>query len=309
MWHMIARRWRSEEAPGFSKVGAAAFMIGSTVLIVGSAWAALASGPGSIVEVFANGDAGAAISLMLTLGYTGMILAICVFALSNASPSPFLTSKGFHRMRRHGWSGLGVLRDESTSLPLGILAALLTIAGGCVLYHRLIATGIVAGWPALGPAALLLVMLASIALFAQAVFERFAPRGRFVVLFIAWAVPILAFGVLAAAEARPAIAAYAVVPCPPAAAFFALDNLAASIETSGDAPAIAYVRNETEIAYHFPLLPIVGTAIQLTLAIGAQAVNLRDRADRRRAALGPNPAQAPGSARAPANNAGAAEPA
>jgi hypothetical protein len=309
MWHMIARRWRSEESPGFSKVGAAAFMIGSAVLIVGSAWAALAAGPGLIIELVGDSDAASHVTLMLTLGYTGMILAAAVFALANASPSPFLASKGFHRMRRHGWSGLGILRDESTSLPLGVLGAALTIAGGCVLYHRLIATGIVSGWPSIGSASLLLVILASIALFAQAVFERFAPRGRFVVLFIAWALPVLIFGVLVAAEARPVIAAYAVLPCPPAAAIFALDHLAGTIEVPPDTPAFAYMRSDDEIAEHFPMMPIVGAAIQLALAIGAQAANLRDRTARRRAALHPGVARDPGETHAPARHAGAAEPA
>ena len=286
MWHVVARKWRSEEAPAFSKLGAAAFILGTSTLALGSGWASLAIDGGIMRNLpqFAD-EYDARLGLVLTLVYTGMILAMGMFTLSNASASPFITSKGFHRMRKHGWKSLGLLRDESSSLPLAMLVAACTSISAALLYNRLIAAGMVEGWPSAASAGMLLIALASMALFAQAVFERYMLRGRCVVIFLVWVVPAMTFMVLAAGDARPAIAAYAALPCPPATAVFALDQMTASIPMPPGVEPVWLVREETELAGLFPALAITGVAIHLSLAVIAQTVNLRDRSRRRRMAM------------------------
>lgn len=286
MWHVVARKWRAEDSPAFSKVGAAAFILGTSTLALGSAWASLAIDGGIMRQLEPFSDAfDARLGLTLTLVYTGMILLLGVFTVSNASSSPFLTSKGFHRMRKHGWRSLGMLRDESSSLPLALLVCATTSISALLLYHRLIVAGLVAGWPNAGWGALLLVSLGSAVLFAQAVFERFTLRGRCVVVFLVWVVPAMAFMVLAAADAKPEIACYIATPCPPATAVFAMDQMAASIPLPPDAHPVSLLRGEDAFDGVYPALPAVGVAVQIALAIGAQTFNLRDRSRRRRVAM------------------------
>lgn len=289
LWHLISRRWRADDIPGFSKLGAALFLFATSTLVLASGWASLSGDHGILGLLNGHNASHASVartSLILAMLYTLMILCFGVFTLANASASPFLTSKGFHRMRRHGWRRLGVLRDESTSLPLALLAIATTTTGACAMYGLLVRRAVIPGWPSLATGALVLVSLACVILFAQAVCERFNTRGRFVAFFLVWVIPFLVFGVLMGADARPAIALYAALPCPPTTAFLTLDQALASLSLPDGMQPITLLRNEDGLAKNFPALPITGALVHLALAIGAQSVNLRDRARRKATALG-----------------------
>jgi hypothetical protein len=290
LWHLISRRWRSEDIPGFSKIGGAVFYIGTTTLVLGSAWAAFADPKGilALVEQF-DGDGDGSVTpnagVVLCLLYSLIIVAIGVFTVANTSPSPFVTTKGFRRMRKHGARSLGWLSDAASSLPIAMLAAAVTAGSACALFGLLRRGDIVLGWPTPLNGAMVLTVFVSIVIFAQAVCERFSARGRFVVVFVVWMIPLFAVGVLVAAEATPKIAGYIALPFPPAAAFFALDQAMSTVPVAEGFDAIRWVRDSSELGGEFPRLAIVGCALHVALAVGAQTLNLRDRANRKRAAL------------------------
>lgn len=287
MWHMVSRRWRADDTPGFSKSGALVFQLALSTLVLGSGWAAIHGGPGPLSQLARVGrELPLEAKLVFTLAYTIVVLAVGMFAFGNASPSPFLTSRGYQKMRKQGRASLGLWRDESTALPLAILTVLITIASAAVLYASFRIDGDVARWPAPLWSLLFALTIAGATLFSHGVCERCATRDRLVAIFIVWIVPVLVVAVLAAADARPRFPAFAATPFPIAAAVVTAEQALSTVtNTATDAP-IEWLRHEPELRALYPALPITAAALQIALGIGAQTINIRDRARRRRLALG-----------------------
>lgn len=303
MWHMVARRWRADDIPGFSKAGALVFQLVVSTLILGSAWAAIHGGPGALSAMVRSGaDPPTAIKLLFGLLYTLIVCAVGGFAILNAAPNPFLTSRGFQKMRKQGRTSLGIWRDESTSLPVAALTILLTVASACILFASFRIDGIVTDWPHPAWSALFLLTLAGAALFCQGIAERCATRDRFIVLFVVGVIPILTFAVLMAADAHPRFPLFAATPFAVASALYTAEQALSTVSDASTGEPVRWLRNLSEFAPYFPALPITAAVLQIALGIGAQAINIRDRARRRRLALGtdvpaPTALHAPGAPR------------
>jgi len=292
LWHLISRRWRADDIPGFSKIGGTVFLLGATFLALGGAWAAF-TGPHGILRIYesfagkSSSDDIANVGVALSMLYTLMILVIGIFTVANCSPSVFLTGKGYQRMRKRGERSLGWFQDASSSLPIGILAGFLTVMSACMLYGLLCRQGIVLGWPTIANGAVYLGVLFAVALFAQGIAERCTTRMRFVVVFVLWIVPLMAIGVLAAADADELLASFVSLPCPPAAAFFALDQATSTVAVPEGVHALGWARRSAELGPEVPALAIVGCGVHVALATVAQVLNIRTRRAKRHIALHP----------------------
>lgn len=254
----VYRRWLRQEAHIFGKWFAVGFCLVLQFLLLGSLWPQLTGGgfESRFMRQIAMefGEAG---STMLSLYVWSILAVIAVTMLINlTTPTVHGYVRGLRRARKLGLSRLPLGHDTAGSTPIAVgLAATLVLGYVLTVRPVLGLRGVFEEAPGLARLASIPLLLVGLTFYVQAARQRFGARGLFVIVFVIWVIPALAFAVMAASKDALRVPGYYVaLPSPGANLMYATLNL------------VGLELEDTE-AGHLPALTWLSVVFNLTAAL------------------------------------------
>lgn len=218
-----ARKLETDDASSFSRVGSLLFYATGMALILGGAWNAV-HGPGKDVL-----SAQSSVALTASAHLLGSALLVGAL-LANLAPDPLYLIRTLRRARQRGRSGLGLLEDGASTLPLVVPFVVLAAAGmGLIILggssHIPLSSMLgMHTWLGLTSMAALMVFIAGAAEYAVLTMKSASRSGAWWIAFVAVVVPLLLAALLSLVTGEHSVALY-VAALSPAFPAYGLPNL------------------------------------------------------------------------------------
>lgn len=282
MYHVVRRKWLDPAWHALSKGFSLVFMAGVLFLLVGSLWP-LVLNP-TKHQQWLNALNGPSHEDALPL-FVGLFFVVCVpavlLAVSLITPTAQSTRKGYRRAKKLGLRRAPWSWDSASSLPW-TLALILMAMGAFVGFTLSIQAGPVYDvtpvmWRWLVVPAALLV---TVALTVQGMLEVLSRRAVLLMLFLLWAVPVMAGVVLLAAFEAWKPAMYLGTLCPATAGGLSLAFL---LDTMWQADSDRVLWQSAEAAAVGQQVIVLTVGLYSVLMLTMQVLRIRVSAARRQA--------------------------
>lgn len=225
MFVVVHRKWSREHGHPFSKPLALVFYAVALLFLVGGLWPIVADK--AVYDNLTGRVGGWPIPPAEVLGMLAYVLLlisgiVCLFLIHVESPSNLTVLKGLRRARKLSLPRVPLASDAASSLPLTVAMIILTATGCAVLLGLAAGSGrFFESPPPLSAALAPLALFAAMALFVQAVRERFSPRVFYLTVFLLWTLPLFTGLVMYAAWEAWVAGTYVALPFPPMALYLA----------------------------------------------------------------------------------------
>ncbi len=207
---MLWRRWRRAGSHLLGKLWALGLFCWMQLMLLGNALPLIAPGlifPSRQInrrflqsETWqpAIGEAAAMIGL-----YGAVTLLMLVLLILVITPTPDDQIRGLQRSRKRGWSGVPVLSDASTALPIVVLMAIAGAVGWTVFATQLVGSAWFSGHALAGYAGpAFAVVLLGAGVTCQAILENWGGARLFPTVVLAGVLPVLAAVVVGSVSSR-----------------------------------------------------------------------------------------------------------